>query len=163
MKTTSPISATTWACSTALRLTLFLIGWIILTQGQLTDLAFVGILLVTTTAMSLWTVPPGAWRIHPLQALRFAPWFLWTALRGGADVARRVFRARMPIHPGFVTVNIEASPKQKLLLALVVSLLPGTASCEISDNKLIVHALDLGLPVEADVLDLCTRIQRVVD
>ena len=163
MKTTSPISAATWACSAVLRLALFFVGWIILTQGQLTDLAFVIILLVTTTAISLWSVPPGDWRIHPLQALRFAPWFLWTALRGGADVARRVFRARMPIQPGFVTVHIEASPKQKLLLALVVSLLPGTASCEILDNELVVHSLDLGLPVETDVLDLCTRIQRVVD
>lgn len=157
------IPGKTWLSAAAIRLAAFFGVWMVLTQGRLSDLAFVVPLLAATAAISLWSVPPRQWRIHPLGALRFAPWFLWNALRGGADVARRVFPARMPIEPAFVTVPVVASANQRLLIALTVSLLPGTATCRISGDRLLVHCLDRSLPVEAEIEDLCARIKRVVD
>lgn len=164
MHPSTTIPMTTWISATAIRLSLFFAGWLVLTQGKLSDLGFVALLLAATTAISLWSVPPTprGWRLHPIHLARFFPYFLWCALRGGFDVARRVFPANMPIDPAFVRVTVSASPRQKFLLALTVSLLPGTASCEIVDETLIVHCLDRGMPIDAEIHDLCERIKRVV-
>jgi multicomponent Na+:H+ antiporter subunit E len=159
----SAIPAKSWVAAAAIRLAAFFGVWMILTQGRLSDLAFVVPLLAATAAISLWSVPPRQWRIRPSGVLRFAPWFLWAAIRGGVDVARRVFPARMPIDPAYVTVAIDASANQRLLLALTVSLLPGTATCRISDDRLLVHCLDQNQAVEAEIQDLSARIRRLVD
>lgn len=156
------ISVKTWISAAATRFALFCVGWLILTQGKLSDITFVVLLLAGTTAISLWTIPPRDWRLRPAGLICFAPCFLRTALRGGVDVARRVVPARMPIDPAFITVTVDVSEKQKMLLILVVSLLPGTAVCGIEGNRLVVHCLDQSLPVEAGIRDLCSRIKRVV-
>ncbi len=165
MNASDTIPASTWVSAAAVRFAMFFAGWLVLTQGKLSDLVFVALLLAATTAISLWSVPPTAklWRVHPVHLVAFFPYFLWCALRGGFDVARRVFPVKMPIDPTFVHVPVSASRRQKYLLALVVSLLPGTASCEIVGDTLVVHCLDRSLPVADEIKDICARIKRTVD
>ncbi len=75
-----------------LRFAIFAAGWLILAGGQqLSDIWFVILCLAATTVISIYSVPPGQWVIRPLGVARFFPYFLITALRGGWDVARRVF------------------------------------------------------------------------
>jgi multicomponent Na+:H+ antiporter subunit E len=145
-----------------LRFAIFAAGWLILTGGQkLSDLWFVILSLVATTVISIYSLPPGQWVISPLGVVRFFPYFLITALRGGWDVARRVFFRTVPIDPDFVTIEHDRDPRKTLVLAWVISLLPGTASCLITEESIVVHVLDKKLPVKEEILELENRINEI--
>jgi multicomponent Na+:H+ antiporter subunit E len=145
-----------------LRLLLFSGGWFILVSGRASDLWFVILVLLLTTLISLYCVPPGHWKFRPLGILAFIPYFFITAMRGGWDVAKRAYQPEaVSVDPGFIEVPIQEDIRQTLLLAWIISLLPGTASCEIKDRTLLVHVLDKKLPVEAEIADLQKRIARM--
>jgi multicomponent Na+:H+ antiporter subunit E len=145
-----------------LRFAIFAAGWLILTGGQRpTDIWFVIFFLTATTVISINSVPPGEWVIRPLGVARFFPYFLTTALRGGWDVARRVFFRTVPIDPDFVTIEHDRDPRKTLILAWIISLLPGTASCLITDESIVVHVLDKKLPVTKEIRELQNRINEI--
>lgn len=145
-----------------LRFALFAVAWLVLLGGlQLTDIWFVILFLAATTAISMYTVPPGQWTLRPLAVARFFPYFLITALRGGWDVARRVFLRTVPIDPGFITVENDQDPRKTLILVWIISLLPGTASSVITENTIIVHVLDKKLPVAQEIQELKDRINDI--
>lgn len=144
------------------RLLLFFGGWIILVGGQLSDLWFVALVLLSTTAISLYCIPPAQWNLRPVAVAAFVPYFLLTAIRGGWDVARRAFYPTVPIDPDFLTVTVDDDHRRTLLLTWIISLLPGTAGCEIHDDRtLTVHVLDKRLPVAAEIKELQRRIARM--
>lgn len=144
--------------SFAIRFVLSSLAWLILVGGQLGDLWFVILCLAITTTISLYCIPPGQWVFRPMGVVRFIPYFLLTALHGGWDVARRVFFRTVPIDPGFITVEHDTDPRKTLILTWVISLLPGTASCVIKDETIIVHVLDKTLPVHEEIKELQKRI-----
>jgi multicomponent Na+:H+ antiporter subunit E len=145
-----------------LRFVLFAAGWMILIGGQqLSDIGFVILFLVATTVVSIYTVPPGQWVISPLGVARFFPYFLITALRGGWDVARRVFFRKVPIDPDFITIEHDPDPRKTLVLVWIISLLPGTASAGITENSIVVHVLDKKLPVAEEIKELQSRINKI--
>ncbi len=145
-----------------LRFAIFAAGWLVLAGGyQITDIWFVILFLVATTVISIYTVPPGQWVISPLGVVRFAPYFLITALRGGWDVARRVFFRTVPIDPDFITIEHDPDPRKTLVLVWIISLLPGTASCGITEESIVVHVLDKKLPVTEEILELQKRINEM--
>lgn len=83
---------------------------------------------------------------------RFAALFVWQSLRGGTDIALRVFSPDMRLRPGLVVVRLMlADQGMRALLALVVSLLPGTIAVRLEGAQLTLHALDRQLPLEAEV------------
>ncbi len=142
-----------------LRFTLLAAGWMILLgEHKLTDIWFVILFVAATTVISMYTVPPGQWVLRPLGAVRFFPYFITMALRGGWDVARRVFFRTVPIDPGFITIEHDPNPQKTLILAWVISLLPGTASTVITDENILVHVLDRKLPVTEEIQELQNRI-----
>ncbi len=145
-----------------LRFAIFAAGWFVLIGGQqISDIGFVILFLVVTTVISMYTVPPGQWLLRPLGVIRFFPYFLITALRGGWDVARRVFFRTVPIDPDFVTIEHDRDPRKTLILAWVISLLPGTASTLITQENIVVHVLDKKLPVTEEILKLQNRINQM--
>jgi len=145
-----------------LRFALFAGGWLVLAGGpQRSDILFVIIFLTAATVISLYSVPPGQWVLRPRGVVRFFPYFLLTALRGGWDVARRVFFRRIPIAPDFVTIAHDKDPRKTLVLAWIISLLPGTASTLITEESIIVHVLDKNLPVQEDIRELQDRIGEI--
>lgn len=145
-----------------LRFAIFAAGWLVLVGGQqLSDFGFVVLFLTATTVISMYTVPPGQWVISPLGVVRFFPYFLLTALRGGWDVARRVFFRTIPIDPDFITIEHDRNPQKTLVLAWVISLLPGTASTVITEESILVHVLDKKLPVTEEILELQNRINEM--
>ncbi len=142
-----------------LRFAIFATGWLILAGGhKISDIWFVILCLVVTTVISIYSVPPGQWVLRPLGIARFFPYFIITAIRGGWDVARRVFFRNVPVDPVFVTIEHDGDPRKTLILAWVISLLPGTASTVINENSIVVHVLDKKLPVNEDIQKLKTRI-----
>jgi multicomponent Na+:H+ antiporter subunit E len=145
-----------------LRFALFAAGWMVLVGGQqLGDTWFVILFLLVTTIISIFSVPPGKWRFSPLGVARFFPYFLITAMRGGWDVARRVFFRTVPIDPDFITIELDQDPRRTLILAWVISLLPGTASTMITEESIVVHVLDKKLPVNEEILELKSRINKI--
>jgi len=145
-----------------LRFALFTAGWFVLVGGrQISDILFVFLFLAVTTIISIYTVPPGQWVISPLGAARFFPYFLITAIRGGWDVARRVFFRNIPIDPDFITIEHDPDPQKTLILAWVISLLPGTASAVITEETIVVHVLDKKLPVTEEIQELKNRINKM--
>ena len=145
-----------------LRFAIFAAGWLVLLGGQqLTDIWFVILSIAATTVISIYSVPPGQWIIRPLGIVRFFPYFLIAALRGGWDVARRVFFRTVPIDPDFITVEHDRDPRKTLILAWVISLLPGTASCVITEEIIVVHVLDKKLPVIEEITELQNRINKM--
>ncbi len=147
-----------------LRFAIFAAGWLVLAGGyQITDIWFVILFLVATTVISMYTVPPGQWIIRPIAIARFFPYFLFMALRGGWDVARRVFLRTVPIDPGFITIEHDPDPRKTLILVWVISLLPGTASSGITEETIVVHVLDKKLPVVKEIRELQNRINEMFD
>ena len=145
-----------------LRFVVFVAGWLILLGGQrLSDIWFVILCIVATTVISIYTVPPGQWVISPLGVVRFVPYFLITALRGGWDVARRVFFRTVPTDPDFITIKHDRDPRKTLILVWVISLLPGTASSGITEESIVVHVLDKKLPVTEEIMELQNRINEI--
>ncbi len=145
-----------------LRFAVFAAGWLILIGGpKVTDVWFVVLCIIATTAISLYVVPPGQWVLSPLGVIRFLPYFIITAIRGGWDVARRVFFRTIPIDPDFVTIQHDRDPRKTLVLAWVISLLPGTASTVITEESIVVHVLDKKLPVTEEIQELQNRINQI--
>jgi multicomponent Na+:H+ antiporter subunit E len=143
-----------------LRFVIFTAGWLVILGGQqLSDIWFVILCLAAATAISMYTVPPGQWNLRLLGVARFFPYFLMTALRGGWDVARRVFFRKVPIDPDFITITHDRDQQKTLILAWVISLLPGTASCVITEETIVVHVLDKKLPVTEEIKELQNRIK----
>ncbi len=145
-----------------LRFAIFAAGWLVLAGGQqLSDIGFVVLFLSVTTVISIYSVPPGQWHFSPMGVVRFFPYFLITAIRGGWDVARRVFFRTVPIDPDFITIENDRDPQKTLILAMVISLLPGTASCVITEETIVVHVLDKKLPVTQEISELQYRINKI--
>ncbi len=145
-----------------LRFALFGAGWMVLVGGQkLSDIGFVILFVAATTVFSMYTIPPGQWLLRLPGVVRFVPFFLITALRGGWDVAKRVFFRTVPINPGFITIEHDRNPQKTLVLALVISLLPGTASTDITGENIVVHVLDKKLPVTEEIRELQIRIDAM--
>jgi multicomponent Na+:H+ antiporter subunit E len=91
--------------------------------------------------------------------LPFAGLFLRESVRGGWDVAWRVFHPHLPVAPGFVrfsTVLPEGPARH--LFANVVSLLPGTVAAGFEGDDVIVHAIDVNSGVESSLRAVEERV-----
>lgn len=93
-------------------------------------------------------------RISPIQLryfslknvmwmLAYVPYLLYKIIQANIDVALRVLNPKLPINPGFIKVKVDSKDKlYKLMLANSITLTPGTLTCEIKDELLIVHTVD---------------------
>lgn len=101
--------------------------------------------------------PPRCLRWRRLPGLLAA--FLWHSLAGGIDVTRRILSPRMRLRPGLLTLDSNLDDERdRVLLLLLVSLMPGTLGVRLEGRSLTLHALDLDLPVEEEVRGLERRI-----
>jgi len=123
------------------RAVVFTLMWWIFTDGVI-DSWQVGVpVVLLATLVSVALLPRVTWSLSGIA--RFAPFFLWQSLRGGADVAWRAFHPGMPIVPDLVEYPLQlSSGLPRVFMADTVSLLPGTLSAELGENSLTVHVLD---------------------
>lgn len=131
---------------------LYALLWWVLSRGADAALLF-GALAVAAAAGASWRLGARTLgRLRWMRVPRFAARFVWQSLRGGTDIALRAFSPDMRLRPGLVVVRLTlADQEMRALLALVVSLLPGTIAVRLEGVQLTLHALDRHLPVEAEV------------
>jgi len=94
--------------------------------------------------------PHGAWR-RPDRFVRLVAIVTWDIVVANLQVAVRILGLTGELKPRFVWVPIELTqPHAITLLAGIITMTPGTLSCELSDDRahLLVHGLDVDDPGE---------------
>jgi len=149
-----------WFRELTLRFLLLALVWWILTEGDSAALGFgLPVILLALGAGHLLAVDhQKTWTLAGL--LSFLPFFFYASLRGGLDVARRVYDPRLPISPAICEFSLRLPPgPARVFLANTISLLPGTCSVSLkTEGCLLVHALDDSGPLE----DSLRRVERRV-
>ncbi|MDX1738724.1 MAG: Na+/H+ antiporter subunit E [Alphaproteobacteria bacterium] len=134
------------------RIILFALIWWILTAGK-SDSWVVGVPTVVISvfvSMALTDQYRNNWRI--LSVMRFVAFFAKASVRGGFDVARRVFHPRLPLNPDWVDYPLTLKKQSaRILMANIISLLPGTLSVELQDKQIKVHVLDNNQDVRSEL------------
>jgi multicomponent Na+:H+ antiporter subunit E len=138
-------------------------AWWALTEGRPGSLVVGLPSVLAAAALATWLVPWPERLVRPLPALRLAGWFAWQSVRGGLDVARRALSPSLPIDPQLVTLSTRLPPgAARVLLADATSLLPGTLSVDLEDDRVLVHALAGGPEVIRDFRALEARIATLL-
>lgn len=120
---------------------LFSLIWWILTDGTASSwwIGVPAVVLALIASVALLPTVHFDW----IAFFRFVPFFLVRSLLGGVDVAWRAFHPGLPIAPEFVEYPLRLPPGlARVFMVNVVSLLPGTMTTEIGQNRLKVHVLD---------------------
>ena len=129
-----------WSTITS-RAALYSIMWWALTDGAAGSwwIGVPAVACAVIVSVALLQQAGIVWR----EVVGFVPFFLWHSLKGGVDVARRVFHPRMPIAPELIEYPLRLPPGlPQVTLINITSLLPGTLSAEIEGQVLKVHVLD---------------------
>jgi len=117
------------------------------------DLPIGLIAAATATWTSLRLLPEIKVQLRLLSLATLTLHFLRQSARSGVEVAWRAFDPRLPINPGFVIYpcRLRSAGSRSAFCALS-SLLPGTLPTGANEEgALVVHCLDVGQPVAANL------------
>ena len=91
--------------------------------------------------------------------------FLAALIRSSLDVARRVVRADLPIHPGIVRVKTRLrSPLGRIVLANSITLTPGTLTVETRDDDFFIHWIDVSSDdVEGATKEIVGKFEKYLE
>ena len=121
----------------------FVALWAILAGGRGWSVGAPFVVLAAVT--SCLVAPMSRWSLVGLA--RFLPYFVWSSLRGGIDVAIRVLHPQLLIEPALVRYELRLDDTAaRVMMADTVTLLPGTLSADLDDHVLVVHVLNTGAP-----------------
>jgi multicomponent Na+:H+ antiporter subunit E len=132
----------------------FLCLWLVIFR---IDLA--GVLVgAATAAGATWTslrlLPPGTGRLRLSAFARLVVRFFGQSAVAGADVARRALDPGLPLRPGFVLCPTRLAPgRARDAFCTIASLLPGTLPAGSEPGALLMHCLDVGQDVPAQMAD----------
>jgi multicomponent Na+:H+ antiporter subunit E len=143
-----------------MRSALFLLIWWVLTQGDSGSL-WIGIpAAMIAGGLSVRLLPP---RCMSLFAwIRFLPFFLLHSVKGGVDIAARVFHPQLPIAPGVVEYPTRLAPGlPRMMMLSVITLLPGTLSVKWESNVLKVHVLNTQSDVETELRSIERYVEQI--
>ncbi|MGB3222570.1 MAG: Na+/H+ antiporter subunit E [Desulforhopalus sp.] len=125
------------------RLFLLAILWWGLSEGRLPNVLVAFIIISMVAWSSLYCIRPGTWSIHWPGLLGFIGFFLIETFLAGLDVAYRAFHPKLPLAPGIISYTLQLpKPSSKIFFVWIVSLLPGTASVSLQENRVLIHVLD---------------------
>jgi multicomponent Na+:H+ antiporter subunit E len=149
--------------SAGLRALGFFVLWVVVTGGNPADLVAGAVAVLAATWASLHLLRPGTSRVRPAVLTRFVLRFLCQSVVAGVDVARRALDPRLPLNPGFVLypVRLPPGPRRNMFTALM-SLLPGTVPTGSAEGGFLIHCLDVGQPVAAQLAEEEALFARVV-
>lgn len=144
-----------------IRLLLFVVLWVVLTEGRAHGWGVASLAIGSATIASLsLRGPEPRWSIRGL--LRFIPFFLLQSVRGGVDVALRAFHPALPIDPGVEEFRSRLpTARQRAALAAVIGLFPGTLAVRLDGERLSVHSLNRRLPVGDAVREVEARLANL--
>ncbi|MCC6924024.1 MAG: Na+/H+ antiporter subunit E [Nitrosomonas sp.] len=148
----------------ALRVLLFTLLWMILSNGNPSSWAIgaPAILLAVIASIALIPPVPLVWSEVPA----FIGFFLIRSLAGGADVAWRALHPHMPIAPDLITYPLRIPPGlPQVFMVNTISLLPGTLSVELitemNQSSLTVHVLDRKKQIAIELESVEHRVARL--
>ena len=86
---------------------------------------------------------PGRWLRRSALALRLLGWFALELLIANLEQARLVLRRPLAVRPRWVRYETRLrSRTSRTVLGALISLTPGTLTCDLRDRTLLIHALD---------------------
>lgn len=137
------------------RFVAFSLSWYILTGSDKASWIIGVPAVLFATVLSLMLAPSYQYRISPIGAFCFIPFFLQQSFHGGFDVMRRALSSRQLLDPGLVsyTTLLPKGPA-RIFFVNTISLLPGTLSADLHENQITIHTLDRGLPIWANIQGL---------
>lgn len=101
-----------------------------------------------------------------MKALLLFPFFyLWAIISGALRIAKDVLAPKPDLHPVLLRIPLGLkSHRQRLLLANLVSMTPGTLSVDEEDEGrvLVVHSLYGGLDPKGEIREIKDRYESVV-
>ncbi|RSZ64776.1 hypothetical protein EAH68_04030 [Corynebacterium hylobatis] len=149
-----------WVVAVVLRVLALAVVWEAMSSWE-PAYALYGLVSVgAATTLSLRLVPPGRmFRIRGAAVL--AGWFLYKAVAGGIDVARRAVRPTPDIEPVVVRARLRLPPGHGRELAmLLMNLMPGTMVQRVRGEEVELHTLSLELEPVQQWADLQDRVAR---
>jgi multicomponent Na+:H+ antiporter subunit E len=144
-------AARRWLAGAALRAAGFAALWWALAEGDPAGWYWAAVAVAAATAISTWLHPPRPRPLRPRAVVALLAHFWWQSLRGALDVAWRSVQRRPAIRPGVLTVELDPVERDRVLLAGMISLLPGTVVTEVSEKAVRVHVLDRTAPLDTVV------------
>ena len=126
------------------------------------DILFIGIGLSASLGIAgLHSFQPGAPNstIPFLRFMAYLPWLLYRITLSSLHTVYLILNPRLPIDPRLIRHRTGLSdPAAVALLAVSVTLTPGTVTVETHDDELVVHALD---PFSAEDLTSHTLEKKI--
>lgn len=144
------------------RLLLALFIWWLITEGQAASWIIGVPAILLAVAFSFYLKPANSITLSLPGVLSFWWFFSRQSLLAGMDVTRRIISPEMPLIPGEIRIRVylpEGAPRW--LLAMTLSLLPGTLSIRYHNNELLLHCLDISQSVEADAFMAQRKVAAV--
>jgi multicomponent Na+:H+ antiporter subunit E len=138
--------------------------WVLLIGADPADLPAGALAAGLGARASLRLLPRRAGRVRAGALAGIALRLAGQTLVAGADVARRALAPRPQLRPGFVShpPALPPGPARDAFAALT-SLLPGTVPSGLDeDGALLVHCLDVGQPVAAQLAGDEARLARAL-
>lgn len=133
------------------------LAWLALTEAAPGAWRYGLPIVVGVVLLSLYLLPPRRRPPAPLRVLLLTPILFWYSLLGGIDVALRVLRRRPRLDPGFIEIPLERPDgAEAIVLAYVLTLLPGSLVTAVERDRLCLHVIDLQLPTA----ELTRRVER---
>lgn len=100
------------------------------------------------------------WSLRGL--IGYALYFLKSSVFSGIDVVRRAFHPQLPLKPAIIEYPLELTcAAARNLFACTVSLLPGTLSVALDENRLVAHVLDVDRPFEQELKTIERRVAGI--
>jgi len=142
---------------------LFTALWWVLSEGRGDGWAVGLASILLALATSLIFLPPAPIRISPSGLAGFIGFFLRQSVIGGAQVALLAMRRRLDLRPAIIEIPLRLPEgPARILLANTLSLLPGTLSVGLVEERLRLHVLDARLPARPAVRVAEARIARML-
>lgn len=136
--------------------------WLLLNEGDLTSL-IVGVpAALFGVALSRHLPAAARSRVSARGLLEFIIYFLWQAVVGGWDVARRALGRRSQVQPGFVSycMNLPRGLPRAVFLD-TLTLLPGTLSADVQGAEMRMHVIDIDAHSQEQIKELEDRVARL--
>lgn len=148
--------------TTLIRTLILFVIWWALTEGTPSGAGFGLVVAFLAALLSVRLFPPFHYRLRPAGTARFAAYFIGRSVVAGLDVARRILSPVLPVRPGYLQFSTrlpEGPPRW--LLANTLSLMPGTLTVTLQGERLELHCLDVGMPIDESVRRTEMRIAQV--
>ena len=130
----------------------FCIVWWMLTGGSFYAWPVGLVTIALAVAVSIALYPPNMHRVRVRRVPGFFLFFLVKSIKGGVQVAAMALRPRLALHPEILELHLRLPHEaERIFLASILSLLPGTLSAGLDGNLLHLHVLDSRHPIEEEV------------